>query len=87
MKITAEISLYPLNEAYIDAIDAFIATLHAQQALRIATSATSTQVSGDQHAVFSAVQQGLEASYEKFGAQVLVCKFIPGEREVGQWRD
>ena len=41
------------------------------------TNSMSTQISGEDDAVFSAIHQALRASYAQFGRQVLVAKFIP----------
>ena len=79
MKLTAELSLYPLQEEYIPIIQSFIESLHKYSDLTVVTNAMSTQICGDSDCVFSALQQVLEASYARFGRQVLVCKFIPGE--------
>ncbi len=40
----------------------------------------STQVTGPSDAVFAAIQHALEKSYERYGRQVLVAKFIPEHR-------
>jgi hypothetical protein len=37
----------------------------------------STQISGEDTAVFTAIEKALRASYQHFGHQVLVAKFIP----------
>jgi hypothetical protein len=37
----------------------------------------STQLSGEDEAVFAAIQHALRASHAQFGRQVLVAKFIP----------
>ena len=76
MKLTAELSLYPLQENYIPVIDAIIADLNQQPALKVQTNPMSTQISGDYEPVFAAVQSALANSVERFGRQVLVCKFI-----------
>lgn len=76
MKLTAELSLYPLQDDYIPPIDAIIADLNQHAGLTVLTNAMSTQVSGDYDAVFKAVQSALSNSVERFGRQVLVCKFI-----------
>jgi|TARA_R110000772_G_scaffold267428_1_gene391500 uncharacterized protein YqgV (UPF0045/DUF77 family) len=78
MDITAELSLYPLQDDYIPVIKCFIEGLAASKGLTVVTNAMSTQLSGDAGDVFAAVQATLEASYRDFGKQVLVCKFIPG---------
>lgn len=82
MKLTAELSLYPLQEDYIPIIQAFIEALRAQPDLEVVTNAMSTQVCGDHDRVFAAVSQALAASYAQFGKQVLVTKFIPWELDL-----
>ncbi|MFT4822400.1 MAG: hypothetical protein ACJAUG_003008 [Halioglobus sp.] len=82
MKLTAELSLYPLNEEYIPIIQAFIDALNLHSKLTIITNAMSTQVCGDYEVVFRAVQQELAANYQRFGKQVLVIKFIVGELDI-----
>ena len=47
MKLTAELSLYPLNEEYIPIIQAFIDALILHPNLIIATNAMNTQICGD----------------------------------------
>jgi uncharacterized protein YqgV (UPF0045/DUF77 family) len=79
LKLTAELSLYPLQDNYLDVINAFIETAHEYDEITIVTNAMSTQVCGDYDRVLSLVGRGLKSSYEKFGRQVLVCKLIPGE--------
>jgi uncharacterized protein YqgV (UPF0045/DUF77 family) len=76
MKLTAELSLYPLQEDYIPVIDAIIAELNERAELKVQTNAMSTQISGDYALVFSAIQAALAQSVDRFGRQVLVCKFI-----------
>ena len=82
MKLTAELSLYPLQEDYIPVIQAFISAARADSDLVIVTNAMSTQVCGDYDKVFSMVQQALKTSYQQHGRQVLVCKFIPGQLDI-----
>ena len=77
MKLTAELSLYPLQEDYIRVIEAFIDKAQMHEGLTVITNAMSTQICGDYDQVFSLVSQELKASYQAFGQQVLVCKFIP----------
>lgn len=78
MHVTAELSLYPLQEDYIPVIKGFIAGLAKADDLVLVTNAMSTQISGEAEQVFNLVRKTLTASHEQFGRQVLVCKFIPG---------
>ena len=82
MKLTAELSLYPLREDYIATIQAFIDAVREDPALDVVTNAMSTQVCGDYTRVFAAVSTALAESTRQFGKQVLVVKFIPWELEL-----
>lgn len=77
MQITAELSLYPLNEQFEKIVLRFIDRLLEGHAVSTATNSMSTQISGESHAVFNAIRDALEQSYQEFGQQVLVAKFIP----------
>ena len=77
MKLTAELSVYPLREDYKVAVLGFIDELLKDQQVVAVTNSMSTQVSGEDEAVFKAIQVALKASYERYGRQVLVAKFIP----------
>ena len=77
MKLAAELSVYPLREDYKVAVLGFIDELLQDQQVVAVTNSMSTQVSGEDEAVFKAIQAALKASYERFGRQVLVAKFIP----------
>lgn len=79
MKLTAELSLYPLQEDYIDIIKAFIERASKHGDITLVTNAMSTQVCGDYDRVMALISEELRASFERFGKQVLVCKLIPGE--------
>ena len=77
MKMTVELSVYPLRENFKEAVLEFIDELLANEDIVAVTNSMSTQVSGEDEAVFRAIQAALRASYERFGRQVLVAKFIP----------
>ena len=79
MKLTAELSLYPLQEDYIPIIKSFIARCHDEEGITVVGNAMSTQLCGDYDRVFALVAEALRDSTERYGKQVLVCKFIPGE--------
>ena len=82
MRLTAELSLYPLQEDYIPIISGFIKDLNSEPGLTVVTNAMSTQLNGDYVRVFEAVQNVLARSVEAFGKQVLVCKFIASDLEI-----
>jgi uncharacterized protein YqgV (UPF0045/DUF77 family) len=78
MELTAELSLYPLCDDYLPVIRGFIDGLAQREQLTVVTNAMSTQLRGDFDVVMAAVAATLRASSERYGRQVLVCKFIPG---------
>ena len=82
MTLTAELSLYPLREDYVAVILAFIEELNTHDEITVKTNAMSTQLLGPHDAVMNAVSETLKFSAERFGMQVLVCKFIPAELEI-----
>jgi uncharacterized protein YqgV (UPF0045/DUF77 family) len=82
MKLTADLSLYPLQNDYIEVIKDFIAAANEHGGLEIVTNAMSTQICGDYDQVFALLRQELKRSAEKYGRQVLVCKLIPGELDI-----
>lgn len=77
MRLSAELSLYPLagdvNQQVLNFIDDLVATGN----ISAVTNSMSTQITGESSAVFEAVQRALEISYQRAGRQVLVAKFIP----------
>lgn len=82
MKLTAEMSLYPLQEEYIPAIQGFIDSVRAHTDLEVISNAMSTQICGDYTRVFEVVSEALATSTRAFGKQVLVVKFIPWELDL-----
>lgn len=79
MKLTVEISKYPLQENYIDAIRGFIDELATFKNVHIITNTLSTQLFGDYDEVMAALQTCIRWSFEKYGKVVFVCKFLHGD--------
>ncbi len=78
MKMTVEISMYPIRDDYLPPIKAFIAALNAVPGLEVETTATSTRLFGDYEKVMDALRDTMAASQAAFGTSVFVTKFIPG---------
>ncbi len=76
MKISVEISKYPLAEEYKPAIKDFIARLQQHPELTVASNTMSTQVFGDYDTVMDVLKAQMKQSFEQFGKQIFVCKFI-----------
>lgn len=76
MRITAELSLYPLREDFIAPIQRFIRVLEAGGRIEVRSNQLSTQLRGELDDVMAAVRDALEASFAAGGSQALVAKFL-----------
>ncbi|WP_018694302.1 hypothetical protein [Algicola sagamiensis] len=76
MKISVEISKYPLADEFIPAIKAFIERLNEHENVTIITNTMSTQIFGDIDIVMPLLHQEMKKSFETYGKQVFVCKFF-----------
>ena len=80
MKISVEISYYPLNEQFIAPIKAFIASLNANPRLVVRTNTMATQVFGDFDEVMDTVKESVRKSFE-LPHSVFVMKVINADLE------
>lgn len=76
MKLSVEISNYPLNEQYIPPIKDFITRLQDNAKLRISCNTMSTQIFGDYDEVMAVLHLEMKDSFARFGKMIFVCKFI-----------
>lgn len=79
MKLSVEISKYPLHNDYIPFIKDFIERLNQHSGLKVITNNMSTQVFGDYDDVMQVLQREMKRSYIEYGKIVFVCKFISGD--------
>ena len=79
MKLTVDISKYPLADDYIPPIKGFIEQLNQYPDIKVITNALSTQLSGDYDQVMLALQDCIRWSSERYGKVVFVCKFLHGD--------
>ncbi len=76
MKISAEISMYPLSPEYEQPILDFIARLKAHSSLRVEVNSLSTQLFGDYDAVMAALQQEIKKSFQQGHTISMVMKIL-----------
>lgn len=76
MKISVEISSYPLADDYIPAIKTFIERVNTIDGLTVVTNTMSTQVFGELELVMNTLKEAMEYSWKTFGKNIFVCKFI-----------
>ena len=83
MRITAEMSLYPLHENFVADIRDFIDELNAQPGLEIVTNQLSTQVRGEFADVTGAINHCLKRTMTAGAHLVLVVKYLNADLPIG----
>jgi uncharacterized protein YqgV (UPF0045/DUF77 family) len=76
MRVTAEMSLYPLQGQPLDKILAFIATVQEDVRIEVVVNQMSTQVRGELDAVMAALTRAIARSFGAGGSQALVVKIL-----------
>lgn len=79
MKTSIDISLYPLNEDYMPAIDAFIEGINSHPDIVAITNDLSTQLYGEYDAVMDLLKTEIKRNWETFGKGIFVVKFLLGD--------
>ena len=84
MRVTAEMSLYPLQGQPIDKILAFIETVARDGRLEVVVNQLSTQVRGELDVVMAVLTTAIERSFGASGSQVLVLKILNADLPIGE---
>ena len=82
MRITAEISLYPLRENFVEDIRAFILRLRDEPGLEVISNQLSTQLRGEYDAVTGALNRCMRLSMEQAGTVVFVVKYLNADLDI-----
>jgi uncharacterized protein YqgV (UPF0045/DUF77 family) len=80
MRISVDISLYPLTEGYVEPILAFIAKLETNPRLVVKRNSLATQVFGEYRDVMDCFDAEMEAVFHVLPHSVFVMKFIGTDR-------
>lgn len=78
MILSAEITLYPLQDDYLPVIKAFLARLSEKVEVKCETFPTCTVLSGDDRQVLDTLGDMMRWSHDTLGKGVFVVKFLPG---------
>jgi len=84
MRVTAEMSLYPLQGQPLEKILAFIATVTNDDRIEVVVNQLSTQVRGELDVVMSVLTTAIERSFGAGGAQALVIKILNADLPIGE---
>ncbi len=83
MRITVELSLYPLAPDFVAHITDFIHELRQTPGIEIVTNPMSTQLRGEFDTVLPAVARCTRAAMERAHPVVLVAKFLNADLDIG----
>lgn len=81
MRISVEMSLYPLQTEYVSEILDFLEELKKVEGLSINTNTMSTQIHGEYDLVMSSIAKCLKGPFESGVPMALVTKFLNIDRE------
>ena len=76
MKISLEISLYPLDDNFLSIIQDIVKRLNANTEVTCLTNTMSTQVFGEFDVVMKLLNETVRYSFETYGKQVFIAKFL-----------
>lgn len=76
MKISVELSLYPLDDQFLPIIQDIVERLMGDQRVEAIVNTMSTQLFGDFESVMAVVNEIVEYSFKTYGKQVFVAKFL-----------
>jgi uncharacterized protein YqgV (UPF0045/DUF77 family) len=79
MKVSIEISLYPLDQNYIPPIQDFIDRLNSYAELKVVENTMSTQVYGDYEKVLSIVNKEMQCTHKATPKAAFVMKVLNGD--------
>ncbi len=80
MRISVDISLYPLNENYVEPILDFINKLETNKNLVVKRNSLSTQVFGEYRDVMDCLDDEIEAVFDAIPESVFVLKMVGSDR-------
>lgn len=80
MRVSVDISLYPLNEHYVEPILQFIDKLEQNPALIVKRNSLSTQIFGEYQDVMACLDSEIEAVFAVLPESVFVLKLVGMDR-------
>ena len=84
MRITVDISLYPLDTNFLPPIKDFIRRLRQCEGLELVTNQLSTQVRGEFEQVTSALNTCMQESMKSGQKMVFVTRYLNSDLEIGR---
>ncbi|MGD9660031.1 MAG: YkoF family thiamine/hydroxymethylpyrimidine-binding protein [Porticoccaceae bacterium] len=82
MQLSAEITMYPLQDNYLHKIEGFLEELARVGQVKRQTFPTCTVLSGDYDEVISLIATMMKWSHQTLGKAVFIVKYLPGYEAV-----
>ena len=79
MRVSIEISLYPLRDDYIPPISTFIERLQAYAELKVIGNTMSTQVYGEYETTLRIVNAEMQRTHQQYPKASFVMKVLNGD--------
>ncbi|PXF64283.1 hypothetical protein DL796_03865 [Kangiella spongicola] len=76
MRISVELSLYPLDDKFLPIIQDIVERITGDKRVEAIVNTMSTQIFGDFESVMAVVNETVEYSFRTYGKQVFVAKFL-----------
>jgi uncharacterized protein YqgV (UPF0045/DUF77 family) len=87
MRITVDISMYPLDADYKPAIKAFIRRLRTFDGLSLLSNQLSTQINGEYEQVTNAINTCVRESMEQQEKVVFVARYLNADLDISRLPD
>ncbi len=84
MRVTVEMSLYPLAGQPLEKILAFIATVQGDRRVEVVVNQLSTQARGELRDVMALLTTAIERSFGAGGSQALVLKILNADLPIAE---
>ena len=84
MRVTIEMSLYPLQGDVLDKILGFIDTVTGDARLEVVVNQMSTQMRGELSLIMDVLNGAIERSFAGGGSQALVVKFLNADLPISE---
>ena len=84
MRVTVEMSLYPLQGSPIEKILAFIETIRGDTRLEVVVNQMSTQLRGELDVVMQVLHAALARAFTGGGPQALVVKILNSDLPIAE---
>lgn len=82
MRITVEISLYPVIDDYVPSVKDFLMRLHSYKMLEVVTNTLSTLIVGEHTYVFDVLSKETAITFQSVQPAVFILKVVGVERDI-----